>query len=38
MILGFYSWFFALWILRIRTEVLVTDANKDWVRQLVNQR
>jgi heme exporter protein C len=38
MIIGFYSWFFALWILRIRTEVLVTEANKDWVRQLVNQR
>jgi heme exporter protein C len=37
MIIGFYSWFFALWILRIRTEVLVTEANKDWVSQMVKQ-
>ena len=37
MIIGFYSWFFALWIQRIRTEVLVTDANKDWVSQMVKR-
>ena len=38
MTIGFYGWFLALWMQRIRTEVLQTDANKDWVNQLVQQR
>ena len=35
MVLGFYSWFFFTWLLRLRFEVLQREARSDWVQRLL---
>lgn len=33
MVLGYYLFFFSVWIMRIRNEILVRERRTDWVRQ-----
>jgi len=38
MVLGFYSFFIALTLMRTRSEILRRESNKQWVRELVGER
>ena len=38
MVLGFYSFFIALTLMRTRSEILRRESNKHWVRELVGER
>lgn len=35
MVIGFYLFFFTVWMMRIRTEVLIREKRTDWVKRLV---
>jgi heme exporter protein C len=35
MVLGFYFFFFSLWMMRIRVEIINREFRTDWVKQLV---
>jgi len=35
MVIGFYLFFFSVWMMRIRTEVLIREKRADWVKRLV---
>ena len=37
MVLGFYSFFIALTLMRTRSEILRREANKRWVRELAEE-
>ena len=37
MVLGFYSFFIALALMRTRSEILRREANKRWVRELAEE-
>jgi heme exporter protein C len=38
MVVGFYLFFFSVWMMRIRTEILNRERKTDWVRNLVKER
>ncbi len=38
MVIGFYLFFFTVWFMRIRNEVLVREQNTDWVRSWIAER
>jgi heme exporter protein C len=33
MVVAYYLFFFAIWIMRIRNEILLREKNTDWVKQ-----
>jgi heme exporter protein C len=35
MVLGFYFFFFSLWMMRIRVEIINREFRTDWVKKLV---
>ena len=37
MVLGFYSFFFVAWMLRIRAEILQRESRTQWVNDLVRR-
>jgi len=38
MVIGFYLFFFSVWVMRIRTEILNRERKTDWVRNLIKEK
>jgi heme exporter protein C len=38
MVVAYYLFFFAIWIMRIRNEILVREKSTDWVKQWLTVR
>ena len=38
MVIAYYLFFFSVWIMRIRNEILVRERQTDWVRQWLVQQ
>ena len=38
MVVGYYLFFFAIWMMRIRNEILFREKNTDWVKQWLAAR
>ena len=38
MVIAFYCFFFATWMMRVRNEILIKERNTDWVKQWLKRR